>query len=55
MSGYMSGYSQDEMVRRRLIPTDRPFIQKPFTGAEQVDAVGRQLDSADARGGSVTI
>jgi two-component system, cell cycle sensor histidine kinase and response regulator CckA len=52
---YMSGYSRDEMVRRGLIPTDRPFIQKPFTGAELVDVVGRQLDSANARGGSVTI
>jgi two-component system cell cycle sensor histidine kinase/response regulator CckA len=52
---YMSGYSRDEMVSRGLIPTDRPFIQKPFTGAELVDVVGRQLDSAAARGGSVTI
>jgi PAS domain S-box-containing protein len=52
---YMSGYSRDEMVSRGLIPTDRPFIQKPFTGAELVDLVGRQLDSAAARGGSVTI
>jgi hypothetical protein len=23
--------------------TDQPFIQKPFTGAELVDLVGRQL------------
>jgi two-component system cell cycle sensor histidine kinase/response regulator CckA len=52
---YMSGYSREEMVKRGLILTDRPFIQKPFTGAELVDVVGRQLDSADARGGSVTI
>jgi DNA-binding NtrC family response regulator len=40
---YMSGYSRDEMVRRGLMSTDQPFIQKPFTGAELVDLVGRQL------------
>jgi two-component system cell cycle sensor histidine kinase/response regulator CckA len=52
---YMSGYARDEVVGRGLVPADRPFIQKPFTGAELVDAVGRRLDSAAARGGQVTI
>jgi DNA-binding NtrC family response regulator len=52
---YMSAYSRDEVVGRGLIPAERPFIQKPFTGAELVDVVGRELDSAAARGGPVTI
>jgi DNA-binding NtrC family response regulator len=51
---YMSGYSRDEVVGRGLVPSDLPFIQKPFTGAQLVDVVGRQLDSAAARGGPVT-
>jgi CheY-like chemotaxis protein len=52
---YMSGYARDEVVSRGLIPGDRPFIQKPFTGAELVDVVGRELDRTAARGGPVTI
>jgi two-component system, cell cycle sensor histidine kinase and response regulator CckA len=52
---YMSGYSQEEVVERGLVPADRPFIQKPFTAAELADVVGRELDAAYARGGQVTI
>jgi two-component system cell cycle sensor histidine kinase/response regulator CckA len=52
---YMSGYSRDELVDRGLVPAERPFIQKPFTGAELVDVVGSELDIAEARGGPVTI
>jgi hypothetical protein len=44
----MSGYARDEVVGRGLIPADRPFLQKPFTGAELVDVVGRELDRAAA-------
>jgi two-component system, cell cycle sensor histidine kinase and response regulator CckA len=52
---YMSGYSRDEVLSRGLVPAERPFIQKPFTGAELAEVVGRELDMADARGGPVTI
>ena len=45
---YMSGYSREEVVQRGLVPAERPFIQKPFTSAELVDLVGRQLDAAAA-------
>jgi two-component system cell cycle sensor histidine kinase/response regulator CckA len=28
---FMSGYTDDEMVRRGLIEPDKPFVSKPFT------------------------
>jgi PAS domain S-box-containing protein len=30
---YMSGYTDDEMIRRNLLEPDAPFIQKPFAAA----------------------
>ena len=30
---YMSGYTDDEMIRRNLLDPDAPFIQKPFAAA----------------------
>jgi nitrogen-specific signal transduction histidine kinase len=51
---YMSGYSREEVMGRGLVPSERPFVQKPFTGAELLDIIGRELDAA-ARGGPVTI
>jgi PAS domain S-box-containing protein len=52
---YMSGYSREEVVQRGLVPAERSFIQKPFTGADLVDLVGRELAAAAAGGGPVTI
>jgi PAS domain S-box-containing protein len=51
---YMSGYSRDEMVERGLVPSDGPFLQKPFTGEELGELVCQQLELAEARGGTVS-
>ena len=52
---YMSGYPRDEMVERRLVDPDRPFLQKPFTGEELSELVCRELGPVvGARGGEVT-
>jgi CheY-like chemotaxis protein len=42
---YMSAYSRDEVRQRSLIPADRPFIQKPFTAADLIGAVWREMDA----------
>jgi two-component system, cell cycle sensor histidine kinase and response regulator CckA len=42
---YMSAYSRDEIVERSLIPADRPFVQKPFTAADLIEAVWREMDA----------
>jgi PAS domain S-box-containing protein len=44
---YMSGYSWEEVVSRGLVAGQRPFIQKPFTAVELVQAVAQEL-AADA-------
>ena len=36
---FMSGYTDDEMIRRNLLAPDAPFIQKPF----DVDAFGAKV------------
>jgi CheY-like chemotaxis protein len=40
---YMSGYPREDVVQRNLITVDQPFLQKPFTGDELADGVGRVL------------
>jgi CheY-like chemotaxis protein len=40
---YMSGYPREEVIERRLITADQPFLQKPFTGDELAEQVGRIL------------
>jgi DNA-binding NtrC family response regulator len=50
---YMSGYSQEEMVGRGLVPPDGPFLQKPFTAQELGDVVCRHLEGAGSRGEKV--
>ena len=40
---YMSGYPREDVVQRGLIRADQPFLQKPYTGDELVEAVGRIL------------
>jgi two-component system cell cycle sensor histidine kinase/response regulator CckA len=47
---YMSGYPEDEVVRRGLLEGQHPFIQKPFTPATLAGTVRRLLD-ATARAG----
>jgi two-component system, cell cycle sensor histidine kinase and response regulator CckA len=43
---YMSGYSQQEIVQRGLIPAHRAFLQKPFTGAELNQLVCGELETS---------
>jgi two-component system, cell cycle sensor histidine kinase and response regulator CckA len=46
---FMSGYTDDEMVRRGLIEPNHPFLSKPFT-PEVLGAKVRQLiDQTSAR------
>ncbi|MBA3658877.1 MAG: PAS domain S-box protein [Gemmatimonadales bacterium] len=40
---YMSGYSDEDVVLRGLLPAGAPFVQKPFTPEELVDRVGALL------------
>jgi signal transduction histidine kinase/ActR/RegA family two-component response regulator len=41
---YMSGYTDDEIVRRGIVTRDTGFIEKPFTSASLVAAVRKALD-----------
>lgn len=40
---YMSGYTDDEFVRRGELPRDHLFLQKPFTGVDLLNVVGKAL------------
>ena len=40
---YMSGYPREDVIERHLIGADQPFLQKPFTGDELAEEVGRIL------------
>jgi hypothetical protein len=43
------------MVERGLVDSNRPFLQKPFTGEELSELVCRELGPVvGARGGEVT-
>jgi two-component system, cell cycle sensor histidine kinase and response regulator CckA len=42
---YMSAYSWDELLERGLIPAGCPFVQKPFTAADLIGAVWREMDA----------
>ena len=42
---YMSGYAREEVLQRKLIGEEEPFLQKPFTGDELAEGVGRLLRS----------
>jgi PAS domain S-box-containing protein len=42
---FMSGYTDDEIVRRGVVKEGAPFIQKPFLGAELMQAVRSVLDA----------
>jgi two-component system cell cycle sensor histidine kinase/response regulator CckA len=41
---YMSGYTDDEVFQRGLLPRGMSFLPKPFTGSALLAAVRRQLD-----------
>ncbi len=45
---YMSGYTDDDVVRRGLIDSTTPFVQKPFTAAGLSRAVRNALDRSTA-------
>jgi FixJ family two-component response regulator len=34
-----SGYTEDEVLRRQLMEAGRPFLQKPFTSDQLVNAI----------------
>ena len=42
---YMSGYTNDHMVRRGLLDSDAAFLQKPFTAPDLARAVRSTLDN----------
>jgi two-component system cell cycle sensor histidine kinase/response regulator CckA len=44
---YMSGYTDDEIVRRGLHDPTVWFLQKPFTGAELLTKVRQVIDGAE--------
>ncbi|MBA3259113.1 MAG: response regulator [Gemmatimonadales bacterium] len=44
---YMSGYPREDVIERKLIRSDHPFLQKPFTTRELVECVGRVLRERD--------
>ncbi len=44
---YMSGYPREEVIQRRLVPPDQPFLQKPFTADQLADEVRRVLRRGD--------
>jgi len=43
---YMSGYTNDDMVRRGLLDADAAFLQKPFTAPDLARAVRATLDDS---------
>jgi two-component system cell cycle sensor histidine kinase/response regulator CckA len=48
---FMSGYTDDEMVRRGLIDPDQPFLSKPFTPEVLAAKIRTLLDRAPVRPG----
>ena len=42
---FVSGYTEEDIVRRGLLEEGRPFLPKPFTPDEIVAAVGEALDA----------
>ena len=46
---FMSGYTDDEMVRRGLIEPNHPFLSKPFTPEVLAGKVRQLLDGASRK------
>jgi|GEM_PF-1134207 len=42
---YMSGYTEDEVIRRGILPEGEQYLGKPFTPAGLVEAVAAALDA----------
>ena len=49
---YMSGYTDDEIIRRGMIDRQTAFLQKPFTAAQLLHRVRKVLDDASRVGES---
>jgi FixJ family two-component response regulator len=45
---YMSGYTDDEILRRGLVVPGASFLEKPFTPERLAEAVRRALDTQRA-------
>ena len=41
---YMSAYTEDEIIRRRLLEPSVPFLQKPFSPSQLAQSVRAALD-----------
>ena len=52
---FMSGYTDDEMVRRGLIEPDHPFLSKPFTLEILAGAVRVLIDQAGRGRGTLLL
>jgi len=39
---YVSGYSDDNLVRRMVLEEGAPILEKPFTGDEQLTTLVRR-------------
>lgn len=52
---YMSGYTDDDIVRRGIITREAGFIEKPFTAAGLVAAVRKALDRPQAEAGGLPL
>jgi DNA-binding NarL/FixJ family response regulator len=44
---YMSGYTENDILRRGLVQRDTAFLQKPFTAASLARAVRSVLDGRE--------
>jgi two-component system, cell cycle sensor histidine kinase and response regulator CckA len=44
---FMSGYTDDEVIRRGLLDAGRPFLQKPFSPEVLIQRVAELLDQRD--------
>jgi two-component system, cell cycle sensor histidine kinase and response regulator CckA len=51
---YISGYTDDEMVRRGLLQAGQPFLQKPFTPEALASEVAELLKTRSARSAVAT-
>ena len=46
---FMSGYTDDAVIRQRVLEEGAPFLQKPFTPEALVRRVRAALDAVDPR------
>jgi two-component system cell cycle sensor histidine kinase/response regulator CckA len=44
---FMSGFTDEEVIRRGLLAAGHPFLQKPFAPGELAREVRRVLDTAN--------